>query len=639
MPKKISDVASEIINSFDTRDLLATLGAINLSFENQNKNYATSYFSTYILFNQNSQKPKASRKTLQRLVNEMNDSGFIPIIQDPPEAPFFQKVSFDKDYFVFNGVDHHAAFFVSRLCEFLLVKRTDFSKDFMALLGKIVKIGLSISNNICSSLNFKYEDIKEYHGDKPIFLPGNIEYLKQHLYIDKSEIYKLGLAEEDIQRYLVFHYMPSLNLSKCLEKEIPYYFNRPFLDCGNRLLLIDLTAINTFLRYTSIELSKLYDCKDSFIDSINELFFNWGEMCIRKNMMNYFNQDSSLSSLKCTDASNYKDSIIQFSNSKIIVYSACFGNEFEGKPNKIDLDKYLLSIKKQLDSLPTKYDVFSVVLLFTYGSDLYAGETKVFHNGTLLFAFDEFESFVINEKNNPCSLFNALNFIEVTKSQFPPTMGTINRLAFLRAKDYDFYFDDEVDAYNTNLFVGFEFTYQYRTRASEQEEFCMRNFFNQFLLLEKDTDNLYFVNPVFLENGSVLTFNKNENGGFWVYSSYFDNNLSTFIGMINYWLTDLKDELKKVLNNILYIEVSDNKNSNKILEKTNNICLINIHPIIDSINTIWKFNEIELVKMVLQEFGLLNNHINDLLKDSLLNESKRYNMPIKSDEIFELNPI
>ena len=117
---KVTNTVIDIIESFDTTDILATLGGINLSFDNQNKNYATSYYSTYILFNQNKGKPKASRKTLNHLIEELNKSDIIYSIQDPPEAPFFQKIAFDRYYGVFNGVDHHAAFFVSRLCELLL---------------------------------------------------------------------------------------------------------------------------------------------------------------------------------------------------------------------------------------------------------------------------------------------------------------------------------------------------------------------------------------------------------------------------------------------------------------------------------------------------------------------------------------
>ena len=202
---KVTNYAAEIIKNYDTTDLLATLGAMNLCFDNQNKNYATSYYSTYILFNQNSGKPKASRKTLLLLVDELNKSNIIYSIQDPPEAPFFQKILYDRDYCVFNGVDHHAAFFVSRLCELLLFGDCSLlPNDFIFIVRKIVKTALSLSDSIYKKMNLQYDGIMNYAGDKSIVLPPNIEQLKSFLLFDKSDLFQLGLSEEDIQRYVVF---------------------------------------------------------------------------------------------------------------------------------------------------------------------------------------------------------------------------------------------------------------------------------------------------------------------------------------------------------------------------------------------------------------------------------------------------
>ena len=456
---KVTDKAKTIINEFDTTDLLATLGAMNLLFDNQNKNYATSYYSAYVLFNQNKDKPKASRKTLSSLVEEMNKSGIIMPIQDPPEAPFFQTILFDMDYSVFNGVDHHAAFFVSRLCELLAFGDcSPLSKEFLQLIGKIVRSSLIVSDMIAVKIKPNYDNIMEYPGDKDIILPVNVEYLKSLLYFDKSDLYQMGLSEEDIQRYFVFHLLPSMKLSACLDKEIPFYYKRPFKDCGDKLLLIDPTSINTYIRFISLELAESFGCREAFVEKINEASFAWGEWQIRKSVLKYIDDDKRFDSFKFVNNETYKETIIPFSKTKIILYSACFDNNIEGKWTKVDIDKYHKSIKKQLEGLKDKLEVTLVVLCFTYGAGLNVQEPQAFKNSCLLMPFDEFESFVINEKHNPCAIFNTVNYVQTTKHLFSPTMGEINRIAFLHSRDYDFYLDDEADAYYTNLFVGFELT-------------------------------------------------------------------------------------------------------------------------------------------------------------------------------------
>ncbi len=631
---KVTKGAISIIENFDTTDLLATLGGINLSFDNQNKNYATSYYSTYILLNQNSGKPRASRKTLNQLVEELNKSGIIYSIQDPPEAPFFQMLSFDRYYGVFNGVDHHAAFFVSRLCELLLFGGEELlPKEFLLLLMRIIKAVLSVSDKIYQSLKPKYDDVMEYSGDQPIFLPSNIEYLKTLLYIDKSDIYQLGLSEEEIQRYLVFHKLPSLNVNKCLEKEIPYYYRRPFLDCGDKLLLIDPTSINTYIRFISVELSELYKCKEQFIDNVNNIFADWGEWCIRKSIMNYAKEDKIFSNFKYTNTPNYKDAIIQFSKNRIIIYSACFDNNLEGKYTKIDVDKYLSSIKKQLHELSNDCDVIHVALCFSYGAGLDVRESAIFRNNNLLLFFDEFESLAINEKHKPCALFNAVNYIHITKHLFLPTTSVINRIAFLHSKDYDFYLDEKADAYNTNIFIGFEFTYHYRVLAAIEETSFIAPFYNQFILLEKDTDNLYYLNNRFFDNSTAITYNRYPNGGVWVYSRQFDYNLVTFIGMVNYWLTKLKELLIKNIDRYFYIKLVFNPNETKIVKVINKTCLLNIAPIVISVNEGKEFDEISLIKEVLNGMGLLLPSANKFLNETSLDPYKRYNTPLSADQL------
>lgn len=630
---KITDKAKTIIEEFDTTDLLATLGAMNLLFDNQNKNYATSYYSAFILFNQNSGKPKASRKTLSSLVEEMNKSGIIMPIQDPPEAPFFQKILFDMDYCVFNGVDHHAAFFVSRLCELLAFGDcSPLPKEYQQLIGKIVRSSLIMSDMIAVKLKPNYDDTMEYPGDKDIILPANIENLKSLLYFDKSDFYQMGLSEEDIQRYFVFHLLPEMKLRDCLDKEIPFYYKRPFIDCGDKLLLVDPTSINTYIRFFSLELAESFDCKDVFIEIVNETSFAWGEWQIRKSTLTYLD-DKRFDDFKFINNETYKETIIPFSKTRIILYSACFDNNLEGKWTKVDIDKYHKSIKKQLNELKDTVEVTVVVLCFTYGAGLNVKEPHVFENSCLLLPFDEFESFVINEKHNPCAIFNTINYVQVTKHIFPPTMGEMNRIAFLHSNDYDFYLDDKADAYNTNLFVGFELTYHYRTLAAKEETNFVAFFYKQLLLLEKDSDNLYYLSPRFFDRDRVITYNRYHFGGVWVYSKVFDYNLVTFIGMVNYWLTNLKELLTKQIDKAFYIQLCFNRDEQTIVKQVGGTCLVNVMPIIISINEGKPFDEINLIKQILKCLGLLIPVVEKQLNDDFLDSNKRYNTPLSTDQI------
>ena len=631
---KMTKDATRIISNYDFKDLLATLGAMNLSFTNQNKNYATSYYTTYILFNQNHNKPKASRKTLLSLIDELNRSGIIPPIQDPPEAPFFQRVLFDREYYVFNGVDHHSAFFVSRLNELLLFGDcSSLPEQFVTLLRKIVKAVLSLSDYIYKNINIKYDDVMNYAGDNDIVLPSNVEQLKSLLYFDKNELYKLGLSEEDFQRYMAFHYSLPLSLNECLEKEIPYYYRRPFLDIGDKLLIIDPTAINTYIRFVSVELAELFKCKQNFIALVNDLFFSWGEWQIRKFILKLYDEENPFVSLKFSNDDIYKETIIPFSKSKIIVYSACFGNELEGKSVDIKINKYHSMIKKQLDELPEKYEVISVVLWFSYGVDIRVKESTVFNNNSLMIAFDEFESLIINERNDPCFLFNAVDFIHNTMQIFSPNMGLINRIAFLHDRDYDFYLDDKADAYNTNLFIGFEYTYHYRVMATKEETALIVPFNKRLLFLEKESDGVYFLSDRFFDAKNIITYNKYPSGGVWVFSSTITNNIITFIGTINYWLTNLKPFLANYIkDDAYYIELVVDMNSG-VIDRVGNTCVLNLYSFLPSLHGDNGLDEIGLMERVLNSIGLLLPPVKKQLDKDRLDVNKRFNTSITGNQI------
>ena len=92
-----------IFNTYDSINLLEKISALNLIFENQNKNVYFTYLTNYALFNQNTNRPKCSSKKFKEIVNEVQKISDLSLLIDPSESPFFEYVFYDT---LKNDIQH-----------------------------------------------------------------------------------------------------------------------------------------------------------------------------------------------------------------------------------------------------------------------------------------------------------------------------------------------------------------------------------------------------------------------------------------------------------------------------------------------------------------------------------------------------
>lgn len=622
---------NSIFATYDSLDLLTKISALNLVFENQNKNLYTSYLTTYALFNLNSDKPKASSKTFRTIISKVEKESGLSWKIDPSESPFFEYVFLDKEYGVFNGINTSSAFYINSIIQTLLYRKNDLPIEFKKKALKFIKASLIISDSIFRKINISFGDIAEHQYFDSVIIPNNLEKLQSFISFNKNDLLDF-ISYEEMHSYFLIN-----TLDKKLEDELlsdlPFYYDSPFLYINDQIVCIDPTAICYFIRNLCLRLSKEFNCEQDFVmeyhNSVASSSFNLAKTISGISLSDektIIEEDTDVYKTAAFSVGKDKSVLFVFvcDNSTIDPYSKNY------KPTHIDYDLMLQNTLCQLHKDGYSQENLYCTIIFSSITGTFAFSSNVnFINHPIIIPACDLPIIQINESKNPYFLESFSNLIDngLGKNNSSMIFSMTNLIGMISERDYDLYLNDEIRLKDVLLNTAFDFIYPYSVRAISKCQYSVSTFkgIDIPIQLIKTEENIYFNNPItcFIQNVRPLYLRMNK-CGIWSYSSLNDENGALVSRVVLYWLNEIRDILSLYLNFNIYIQITnDNKHSKAVRIKDDLCILYYSDEFISSEVNCNNSNEVYLVIEVLKCFGLFNNDIAQKLYEVSNIENKK----------------
>ncbi len=613
----LNDYLKTFFATYDSVDLLSKISALNLVFENQNKNLYTTYLTTYALFNLNTGKPKASSKTFKSIIMKAHDEAWLSNMVDPSESPFFEFAFLDKEYGVFNGINTSSAFYVNSIIETLLYRENELPIGFKNKALRFIKASLVISDSIYKKINISFEDISEHQYVENIIIPSNLDMLKSSVFIDKKETLN-NLSYEELKNYFLVN-IKDKDLDEELKSELPFYYDSPFIEVDNNILCIDPTAICYFIKKICINLSREFNCEKEFVIEYNNSVVS-SSINLAKTISGISLHNNKIILKEDTDY--YKAFAFNVgTNKSVLLAFACDNSTVDPyskdyKPTHIDCDLMLRKTLNELDRLgyANKYLYSMIILSSITGTLTYSSNIK-FDNPPLIIPACDVPIIQINESKTPYFLQCFSNLINngLGEKNFSMIFSMTNLISMISERNYDLYLDDEIRIKDILLNIIPDFIYPYSVKAIAKRYYSVAIFkgINIPIQLIKAEENIYFNNPItgFIQNVRLL-YLRLDRTGIWTYSNIDDQNGALVSRSVLYWLNQIRNTLSKHLNFNVYIQITNTKKNYEVKKIKDDVCVLNYSDdFISSQSNSNNSNEISIVIEILKCFDLFNNEI------------------------------
>lgn len=637
---------------YDSIDLISKFSAMNLEFENQNKNLLTSYVTTFGLFNVNNGKPKASNKTIKQIIDILNKAGILPSIQDPAESLFVEPIFLDKEYKVFNGINTSSAYYLNSIIEVLLYRRTSLNADFKNRLIRYIKFILEVSQQVYekAEINSDYYD----HGYfEDLLFPQNLDKKQKALFFN-AEFYKAYISDEEFKRYFLCD-VEGRKLKYSLDEEYPFYYKTPFMKINDEYLLLDPTCLTYFLKMLCLDLADEYGIKDLYIEEFNSAVFS---ISLERAKMISGITPYAENEISSVDSKNIKSKSYKLGDSKaVLIFYYCQTKESTSQTS-VDSD-IRREIQKILSAGINKNKIYSIILINSYFGTCNFSSGFKFENQPMIVSCSELQFIQNNEKNDPYFLETYSHFLNYYFPQDSTSMifSQTNLISVLNDKHYDFYMSDDIKIKGNLLNLGFDFIYPYALKFIKDKcESCsVFDGIDVPLRLVKYEDNIYFPNPIIcpVQNVKPLIV-KVGRYGFWIYSKNNDENGILISRVIAYWMNQIQDRVPDFIVKYYYVQIEIDDNKLGIVRINENRCrLLYTRKYIEAYSNSNNENEVEIVLNILKTFDLLSNDVASALYDASNKENKKiiylidqnknpyivplnqHVLPIRSSKIYE----
>ncbi len=640
--KELNKVLRPYFVSYDALDIISKLGALNLTFDNQNKNLLLTYATLFGFANLNKEKPVISPNKFKQLIDCLNQSNIMPPIQDPAESPFFEKVFIDGEYYLFNGFNHSSVFIVDNIIKTIIYHGSSLPNQFTQSVLSIALCFAHISTHIQQSLNLTWDDIKQHNSSKEdIVVPFDLNKNKELLFIDETILLSF-MSKEIVDSFLICNRYESSCFEKTIKEEYPFYYYRPLykLESGN-YLLIDPTSIGCFIREIAIELATKYDCKKEFLKKYHEvvLFVSEASCKILSGIHFYENKID----VDLNQGSDYHQNFYKISDKKALYVLCAFDQGYVDESYKsFNPDSIIKKAFKTIEEKGYNNDnIYPFILISPFGGIMSLSINYEFSNSPIILNCDELQSVFVNQEE---TLFFVENFSLVCN--YYSSLGFVNHsnlIAVLYQKNYDLYFNDSFRVKGNYLNIGFELIYDYKVAASakEKETAVLLPSFTVPLRLISTDDNQFMINPLsMVSSDKRLLYCPFKKGSVSIISEHKDVNGALMSRIIGYWLYQIKECLDVYNFSKLFIEIKSNDEKEfKVISDSSIKCTIKYSEaflITDNSNN---SNEIMLIIEILKSFDLFTNDVAILLQSVSTNKNKKIGCIIDPNESVLLPPL
>lgn len=627
-----------IFNTYDSIDLLEKISALNLIFENQNKNVYFTYLTNYALFNQNTNRPKCSSKKFKEIVNEVQKISDLSLQIDPSESPFFEYVFYDKKYGIFNGINTSSAYYVNMIIQTLIYRENDLPDAFKNKALKFIKTGLTISDIIYKKLNISFDDIRVHKCIEKIIVPANLDKLSSFVCLNKKEISDF-ISDEEFLKYFAIN-IEDFNFENVNSSIFPFYYERPFVISDDKIIVIDPTSICYFLKKLCLNISNEFHCQDGFVKEYNNCVASYSfKLCKTISGVNF----SSKAILE-SNSDIYKANAFECGKDKAVLYICLCSKNFSNYDSNyfgmhLYFDKLINETFKQLSNIGfSKNNIYTFIIMNSIIGSCIFNSAVNFKNKPIIISAAELEIIQTNEIDSPFFLQNFTNLLNFYYQSLSMNFNIINLISMINETDYDMYIRDDIRVKDTNLTITPDFAYQYFVKAQSKLQNNVSKFYGNDLPIRliKCEESIYCINSLIHQNfNTMLMFLQLANTGIWISFNTNDADNILICRVILYWLGQIKKIINQYVNDDLYIQILksneysvDYFSNNKCMLKYTKEC-INKH---DNSNN---ENEISLVIDILKCFNLFNNDIAEELykKSNLKNKKIIYKVNIDNDQI------
>lgn len=558
--QKDNDVNDKFLNSlnnFNLFDIILRVSALNLLPYNQNKSLVLDKIINDILtygFDSYNSENLMSMSKFRNLINQYMNSGLALSI-DPAEMPFIQRVQFYGDYWILTGINTNIGYNLQSLIYVLFNHENEFNKEFLDKCNRMTHSILTITNDIVTSLGYGIETLDHYERtDVDIPSSDKLTKLSDSLIVNIEFITTILQDDADI---LFYNYDNHSDFSKYESENNFLFFYSPLLKINEKeAIILDPTMLPTFLIYYILKQAKEYDL---FQDVINEYNNEIWKKC-RKYLKNLeiYKIDETAEGVELVNNENYKESVFCLSNSKLLfvrffcddgsnyncneMFSFVSNNT---QPNSSRWDY----MQKSFDKCSPE-DFYSLNIINTFGRGLSIGLTKSQSKKSMQLSPFELECVSINEREHSNFITRYID----SKSRihgFTAFFGDIDAIAIFTHNNYSFYYNDDINIYETTFYPGLGEGVDYLNNALQKENRQLLDFpqsrYLKEIVLSSDVRQIYY-NPSPKSVEYVVRFT---NVDFWVCGSFPDsigmfNMVNSVLDLITYWLSEIKPVIENL---------------------------------------------------------------------------------------------
>jgi hypothetical protein len=169
------------ISRFNKIDIIAKLSALNLIFENQNKNNLLTNGILECLHNIDENNQQIDSKNFHELIDELNYDGLL----DSARSSFFEIIQWTQDFHFFNGINNCSVSTLNNIADLLLFCNVELPNDFKDKISRFILCLSEISEKIWKELNLSWEKISNHEYVEKIQIPNNLDQHAELVVIPK----------------------------------------------------------------------------------------------------------------------------------------------------------------------------------------------------------------------------------------------------------------------------------------------------------------------------------------------------------------------------------------------------------------------------------------------------------------------
>ena len=626
------------ISRFNKIDIIAKLSALNLVFENQNKNNLLTNGILECLHNIDESDQQIDSKNFQELIDELNDDGLL----DSARSSFFEIIHWTKDFHFFNGINNSSVSTLKNVADLLLFCNVELSNDFKDKISRFILCLSEISEKIWKELNLSWERISNHEYVEKIQIPNNLDQLVELVVIPKESLLKY-LSEFELDQYL-FCNKKIANIKKDLNENFePFYYYCPFYDLGQNVLILDPTCFALFLNNLALRFAHEFNCVDEFLHNYH--FNNFETGLLKCKVLSGINpKDKSVVSF--TSRLLFHQEAYRISSTKIL-YACCVKQD--GFSPRLDTNLLSKEVEHGYFKLKDKgYKEDSIYILYlidSFGGNLAFSLNFKPKNKPIIVSCDDVNIIYENEKSIVHLFEGYVRFKNYYYEKGQPILFTdIDTFALLSSTNQNYYVADDIRLKDVFVSFGDDFLYPYVVKALSQENTISTfiPYSKQTIILRKYDDGIYGPDPLIgVHSNILLSAIKLKNGVISIFTE--EKNQESFLicRMVGYWLHQILFRLQEKINGSIYIQIKQNN------EISYECKLINTKHCVLSFSKryIQKFsnsdneNEIKMVEEILKRLGIFSIDVVSALNQVSLNKEKKIIYTIDTNKTPFMDPL